>query len=881
MNESFLKVLGFSKDEVVGRTSTELNIFADPSIRRQAARQVEDQRKVSNIEVKINTKSGSHRTGLLSARVVRVQNGHHLLTVLNDITERKEAEMALEESEAKLKIIVDHMQIGIVIVDAETHHIVDINPYACRMIGESREKIIGRLCHKNFCPAEAGRCPITDLGQTVDNSERLLVNMGGVQTPILKSVIPVNLQGRLHLLECFIDISAQKKIEEELQKAKEAAESASIAKSEFLANMSHEIRTPLNGVIGMTGLLIDMDLTQEQRKSAEIIRNSGELLLALINDILDFSKIDAQKLELEMLDFDLRATLEDTADMLAVKAHEKKLELVCMVNPEVPSLLKGDPGRLRQIVTNLAGNAIKFTEKGEVILRVSLEREDERAVKLLFTVTDTGIGIKKEMFDRLFALFAQADGSTTRKYGGTGLGLAISKRLAEMMGGEIGVESDEGRGSTFWFTVVLEKQSAVSASPMEPVTDVAGTRVLVVDDHLVSRLLARTLLLSWGCRCDEAEDGTAALLMLTHAENAGDPYDVVLLDMQMPEMDGEETARRIQADPALKKTKMILLTSLGLRSDAKRAEKLGFAAYLTKPIRHSHLHDAIALALGQGCNDERGLKKVITRHSIAESRKNRIRILVVEDNPINQTVTLTALNRFGFRSDAVADGREAIRALVDNPYDMVLMDCQMPEMDGYEATRRIRKAEAGTQNINIPIIAMTASALRGDREKCLEAGMDDYISKPVQIKALEEILDCWLAKKKDSSRLRPADITVAPNAVIASEKAVFDEEILAEQIPGDHKFIQILLNKYLEELPKQIDKLKAYLNQGDMRSIQRQAHTIKGASATVTAGLLRDTADRMEQAAMKDDLESIKGILPEVQAEYERFRGVLKESGFV
>jgi two-component system, sensor histidine kinase and response regulator len=664
--------------------------------------------------------------------------------VIADVTRLKDAEKAIAKSEERMRTILNSVQAGIVLVDAKNKNVVDVNPIAIRMYGGEREDIVKRECHDFICPAEDGRCPVIDDGCVIDNVEQVLIRKDGTKMPILKTVVPITMDDRDFLLESFVDLSNQKKLEAELVKAKDLAESASRAKSEFLATMSHEIRTPMNGVIGMTSLLLDTELTSEQRKFAHIIRSSGNTLLLLIDDILDYSKIEAGKMDLETIDFDLRITLEDAADMLAIKAYEKGLDLSCIVDPSVPSHVRGDPGRLRQVIVNLVGNAIKFTQKGEVTIRAGLEEESGDWARLRFSISDTGIGIPKDRQDILFTVFTQVDSSTTRKYGGTGLGLAISRQLAELMGGTIGVISDKGKGSTFWFTAVLEKQAENSITPPMVSAELQGVRVLVVDHHETNRLLISTLLGHWGSDCSEAAEGEAALSMLREASQTERAFQVALIDMYLPGMDGVTLGGLIKADEEIRGTALVVMTSLGQRGEAAKAKEAGFVGYLTKPIRDSQLRQCIALALGQGASSEDPgrQQRLITRHSIAEANKQQVRILLAEDDLINQVVFRTMLKKFGYSTDIAANGREAVEAVEQTDYDLVFMDCQMPEMDGFEATMHVRNLPLA--RANIPIIALTANAMVGDRERCLNAGMNDYLTKPVRSEDLEAMLSRWL-----------------------------------------------------------------------------------------------------------------------------------------
>jgi two-component system sensor histidine kinase/response regulator len=674
--------------------------------------------------------------------------GRHCLVQIADVTSavvreellRRQAQAMQDlaeecrQSEVRIRAILDSALDGIITMD-EDGVIETYNPAAAQMFGYSAEDVIGQSLHLLVPELHGGETQLISSRREVIGRRQ-----DGTEFQMDLAVSAMHLGRRC--VGIVRDITERKRVEAELIQAREAALEAARVKSAFLANMSHEIRTPMNGILGMLSLLLSTDLSPEQQQYVETAHSSGDTLLTLLNDILDLSKIDAGRLVLEQIPFDVRLTVEDVVDLMAERAYGKGVELACLISPEVPRTVCGDPTRLRQVLTNLLSNAIKFTEQGEVVVRVTLAETQEATVGLQFEVHDTGIGISPEAQARIFDAFTQADGSTTRKYGGTGLGLTITRHLVTYMGGGIEVESTPDQGSTFRFTARLGR--AIDTSPsLAPLAGLQGRQVLVVDNHATNRLVLERLLTTWGIQSSSVADGPEALRALCAADATGAPYDLVILDLRIPGMDGLQLARAIKAIPTIAGVRLVLLTPIGQRGEGEAARAAGIQGYLSKPVRQDQLHDCLLAVLGL---QETDTGQLITRHTLVEARAQRRGcILLAEDNLVNQKVALALLKKLGYRADVVNNGLEAIEALACQPYDLVFMDCQMPELDGFAATAQIRQHE-GDQRRTL-IVAMTASAMQGDRERCLAAGMDDYVSKPITLDVLREKLALWLPEE--------------------------------------------------------------------------------------------------------------------------------------
>ena len=878
-------------------------------------------------EFRIQHSSGEYRRCVTRSEVQRGPDGAALRIAgsVSDITERKRAEEELVKSEKRYRSLFRDNPDAVYSLDLEGNF-TSANPANERLSGRRISGLVGMSSIK-LVAREHRRGSIESFlaarGGVPQNFEMAIEHIDGHRVEIGMTQLPIFVGGEIvGVYGIAKDITKRKRAEEairelneslenrvvertealqntvaeleklgaELEDAKVAAEAANKAKSEFLANMSHEIRTPMNGVIGMTELLLDTELSEEQREFAATVRSSGENLLHIINDILDFSKIEAGALRLETINFDLRSEIEEIAHLMAERAHSKGLELFGFVEPSVPTALRGDPFRLRQIMTNLIGNAVKFTAEGEVGVRASLDSEDEEGATVRFDVTDTGIGLDAEQCERLFQSFSQADTSTTRRYGGTGLGLAICKQLAELMDGEIGVDSTPGQGSTFWFTARIKKQSEEARVIVSPRSDLRGLRVLIVDDNATNRSILHKQISSWGMRDDLAEDGPEGLAMLYEAQRAGKPYDLVILDMQMPEMDGMQLAALIKGEPEISITPLVMLTSMGQRGDDAQARAVGISAYLTKPVRQSELYNCLVTVMGSTIETNGARSNsdtvvdlpLITRHNLrAVSRRSRSRLLVAEDNPVNQTVALRMLEKLGYTVNLANNGLEALEALSKTTYDAVLMDCQMPEMDGYEATAEIRRREIATAPNNeprrIPIIAMTANALTGDREKSLKSGMDDHIAKPVKPTDLAEILERWITQDPTNSG---SSVPESEEPEPATEETPLDPDVISglRELGGDEgpSLVVDLIDIFLDDVPPRLAELQSTVGSNDAAGVERVAHTLKGSAGSMGAVPMSHAADDLQTMGASGDLSRVKDSLNRLESEWRKAKAALE-----
>ena len=797
-----------------------------------------------------------------------------------EVGDRQRAQEALRESEKQIRLLLDSTAEAIFGID-RSGHCTFCNPATLRLLNfQKPEELLGKRMHEvmhyqhaDGTPFPEEECTITaglQRGEGIHLDNEIFWRADGTSFPAEFWAHPIRKDGEIvGAVGTFLDITKRSLAQEALRKSKEAAEAGSRAKSEFLANMSHEIRTPMNGIIGMTDLALDTELTAEQREYLSLVKSSADSLLHVINDILDFSKIEAGKLELEETEFAIRDLFSDTLKTLAVRADKKHLELSARVSAEVPNAIVGDPTRLRQLIVNLVGNAIKFTDRGNIVVDAEVENQSSDAVHLHIRVSDTGIGIPAEKHQLIFESFAQADGSTTRRFGGTGLGLTISRQIVELMGGRMWVESEPGKGSVFHFIARfgLSKNSASSRERPDS-RGLEKMAILVVDDNDTNRNILVEMLTNWRMNPTEVKNGASALRAIAAAHRANHPFSMALVDAQMPGMDGSALVKEIQRQPGPPIPVILMLSSHLLLSDKTQCQELGVKLFLTKPVGQSELLDAIIVALS--VREAEALLPGTPAFAKGELTERNLTILLAEDNPVNQKLAIRLLEKTGCQVITASNGREAFnlsQQFRPVPFDLVLMDIQMPEMDGLEATAAIRAAEKSSGS-HLPIIAMTANAMRGDRERYLEGGMDGYISKPIDSRALyAEIDKCLVGIAKDPL------MTEKP----VERNDLVNRAALLDRVEGDQELLAEIIKMFLADAPQRLGAMQNALQQGDMILLERSAHSMKGAAGNMSASAVVNAALQLERSAKEKDAESSKSNLAALKEAVERVLPVLAD----
>ena len=904
-NDSLCRITGFAEAKLIGMNNRD---YMDEETARKVLKIYAEIYRTGDpakgFEYAI-LKDGNEKYVETSVSLMKDREGQPIgfRGILRDVSERKQAEEKIRQysenleelveqrtaevikSEEKYRTILENIEDGYYEVDL-AGNLTFFNDALCRITGFPEDELMG-MNNREYADEENASKLYREYNK---------VYKTGIPTKRLDWEV-IKKDGTTGFLECSIsfmtdsedqpmgfrgiirDVTERKKIDREIMEKRRQAEEATKAKSQFLANMSHEIRTPLNGIVGMAELALDTQLDDNQKNIFQTINAEANSLQDVISEILDFSKIEAGKFDLEEIPFDLRVTIEDIAGSFAYRAEQKGLDFISFLAPDVPSRLIGDPVRLRQIMVNLIGNALKFTRAGALYVKGELVEKIEDRVKIRFSVKDTGIGIPDDRHATIFESFTQADGSTTRNYGGTGLGTTISKQLAEMMGGEIGLESEMGKGSTFWFTALFGEQEEKKQIPAAIDLDLNNLKVLIVDDNQTNRFVLMEYLKSWGCLPVEAVDGKEALIVFRDAVSSESPFDLILTDFQMPEMSGFDLVKEIKTMETLKEVPIIVLTSSGRKGDSRNCKEIGVNGYLTKPIRQDELRKAMVSVLGLSTGRKAGSPpELVTRYSVAEDYRKEIQVLLVEDYPTNQQVAMRHLSKAGYQVDLAEDGSQAVKAYKRKSYNLIFMDIQMPIMDGYAATQEIREIE--TRNLEqssiinrestiqkVPIIAMTAHAIKGYRERCLKAGMDDYIAKPIRRKELLTIVEKWTSRIDDSRLM--IDDCIAPQGNQESE-APMEYERALEEFEGDEEFLMEVLEGFIGNVTSQIKLIRQAISDGDAEAVRREAHSIKGGAANLTANDLSGIAFEIENIGKSGMLEEGIDSLQKLEREFFR-----------